>query len=115
MSVAVDRRHAFWGGVSAVVLLFLAVFGFPMRNYFAQSSELDQARAELADLRARNVDLERRRAELQDPEQVEDLARRNHNLVFPGDESYVVLPPTEGGDVPGWVAKSWSFDPETGG
>ena len=42
---------------------------------------------------------------------MEILARRHHGMVFPGEESYVVLPPTVGGEVPPWVAKGWSFDP----
>jgi cell division protein FtsB len=30
---------------------------------------------------------------LRDPETVEEIARRDHNLVMPGEESYAILPP----------------------
>ena len=95
----------------AVVSLFLALLALPVRNLFSQSSELSLARAELAELQGDTTELERRQAELEDPKQVEVLARRNHGMVFPGEESSAVLPRTEGGEVPPWVAKGWDFDP----
>ena len=105
------RRRWFWMVALAVVALFLALLALPVRNLFSQSSELSKARSELAELQGDTTDLERRQAELEDPKQVEVLARRNHGMVFPGEESYVVLPPTDGGEVPPWVAKGWSYDP----
>lgn len=105
------RRRWFWVVALAVVALFLALLTLPVRNLFSQSSELSRARSELVDLQGETTQLERRQAELEDPEQVEVLARRNHGMVFPGEESYVVLPPSEGGEVPPWVAKGWNFDP----
>ncbi len=104
-------RRWFWVVALAVVTLFLALLALPVRNLFSQSSELSSARSELAELQGDTTELERRQAELEDPKQVEVLARRNHGMVFPGEESYVVLPPTEGGEVPPWVAKGWSYDP----
>ena len=106
-----SRRRWFWVAALSVVALFLAVLALPVRNLFGQSAELGRAQTELVGLRAENTKLERRQTELEDPEQVEILARRNHGMVFPGEESYVVLPPTVGGEVPPWVAKGWSFDP----
>ena len=105
------RRRWFWVVALAIVSLFLALLALPIRNLFSQSAELSAARSELVDLKGDTTELERRQAELEDPEQVEILARRNHGMVFPGEESYVVLPPTEGGEVPPWVAKGWNFDP----
>ncbi|MEZ5380302.1 MAG: septum formation initiator family protein [Microthrixaceae bacterium] len=112
MGARLRGRHRFWVVASMVVVLFLAMLALPVRNLFSQSAELSRAEDELEQLKDENVKLERRQAELEDPEQVEQLARRNHGMVFPGEESYVVLPPTEGGEVPPWVAKGWGFDPE---
>ncbi|MEZ5372701.1 MAG: septum formation initiator family protein [Microthrixaceae bacterium] len=108
-----SRRRWFWVVALAVVSLFLALMALPVRNLFSQSAELGRARAEIGELQQENTNLERRQAELEDPEQVEALARRNHGMVFPGEESYVVLPPSEGGEVPPWVAKGWDFDPSS--
>jgi cell division protein FtsB len=95
-----DRRNARlrWLGtrVGSVALSGLLVYAvFPVRTYLSQRSDTDRAREQLDVLSKENERLEQRADELRDPETVEEIARRDHNLVMPGEESYAILPPPE--------------------
>jgi cell division protein FtsB len=94
------RRNARlrWLGtrVGSVALSGLLVYAvFPVRTYLSQRSDTNRAREQLDVLSEENERLEQRADELRDPETVEEIARRDHNLVMPGEESYVILPPPE--------------------
>jgi cell division protein FtsB len=95
-----ERRNARlrWLGtrVGSVALTGLLVYAvFPVRTYLSQRSDNDRAREQLDVLSEENQRLEQRADELRDPETVEEIARRDHNLVMPGEESYAILPPPE--------------------
>ncbi len=95
-----DRRNARlrWLGtrVGSVALSGVLVYAvFPVRTYLSQRSDTDRAREQLEVLSEENERLERRADELRDPETVQEIARRDHNLVMPGEESYAILPPPE--------------------
>jgi cell division protein FtsB len=95
-----ERRNARlrWLGtrVGSVALTGLLVYAvFPVRTYLSQRSDTNRAREQLDVLSEENERLEQRVAELRDPETVEEIARRDHNLVMPGEESYAILPPPE--------------------
>jgi cell division protein FtsB len=95
-----ERRNARlrWLGtrVGSVALTGLLVYAvFPVRTYLSQRSDTNRAREQLEVLSEENERLEQRVAELRDPETVEEIARRDHNLVMPGEESYAILPPPE--------------------
>ncbi len=81
------------GSVALSGLLVYAVF--PVRTYLSQRSDNNRAREQLDVLSEENERLEQRADELRDPETVEEIARRDHNLVMPGEESYAILPPPE--------------------
>ena len=81
------------GSVALTGLLVYAVF--PVRTYLSQRSDTNRAREQLEVLSEENERLERRADELRDPETIEEIARRDHNLVMPGEESYGILPPPE--------------------
>jgi cell division protein FtsB len=81
------------GSVAVSILLVYAVF--PVRTYLSQRSDTNRAREQLEVLSKENDRLERRADELRDPETIEEIARRDHNLVMPGEESYGILPPPE--------------------
>jgi len=94
------RRHARlrWLGtrVGSVALTGLLVYAvFPVRTYLNQRAETNRAREQLEVLSEENDRLEQRADELRDPETIEEIARRDHNLVMPGEESYAILPPPE--------------------
>jgi cell division protein FtsB len=93
-----ERRNARlrWLGtrVGSVALSGLLVYAvFPVRTYLNQRSDTNRAREQLEVLSEENDRLEQRADELRDPETVEEIARRDHNLVMPGEESYAILPP----------------------
>ena len=95
-----ERRNARlrWLGtrVGSVALSGLLVYAvFPVRTYLSQRSDSNRAREQLDVLSEENERLEQRADELRDPETVEEIARRDHNLVMPGEESYAILPPPE--------------------
>jgi cell division protein FtsB len=81
------------GSVAVSLLLVYAVF--PVRTYLSQRSDTTRAREQLEVLSNENDRLERRADELRDPETIEEIARRDHNLVMPGEESYAILPPPQ--------------------
>jgi cell division protein FtsB len=95
-----DRRNSRlrWLGtrVGSVALAGLLVYAvFPVRTYLSQRSDTNRAREQLEVLSEENERLGQRADELRDPETVEEIARRDHNLVMPGEESYAVMPPPE--------------------
>jgi cell division protein FtsB len=95
-----ERRNARlrWLGtrVGSLALSGLLVYAvFPVRTYLSQRSDTNRAREQLDVLSEENERLEQRADELRDPETVEEIARRDHNLVMPGEESYAILPPPQ--------------------
>lgn len=82
--------------VIGVVILGIFVFGvFPTGSYVEQRNELKDAEAELSELNADNAELEARIARLESDEEIERVAREEHGMVLPNDESYLILPPGE--------------------
>ena len=79
-----------------LVIATLVAVGYimfvPARNYMDQQAATDDAEAQLAQLDAEVADLEQRQVELQDPEQIEQVARERFNLGYPGEEVFAVLP-----------------------
>jgi len=77
---------------SVLVVGFLLVAVFPTRTMLNQRSQTSQSRAELAELRASNAQLAKRIAELKQPDAIERIARKDYNMIRPGEESYAILP-----------------------
>lgn len=76
--------------LAAAVLVGLAIV--PVRTWLAQQRKMDEARTHLAQIDAEVVVLERRLAQLQTDDEIERRARQDFDLVFPGEESYRILP-----------------------
>jgi hypothetical protein len=76
--------------VMAATAMFL--FGFPLRTYMAQRTQLARARDTALTLGAQNRTLRTEAAQLQTPAQIEALARQRYDLVLPGQEAYAILP-----------------------
>jgi cell division protein FtsB len=91
MLVRVGMR-ARWVVASVVGALFLIFFVFPTRSLLAQRAELSDARQELEVLDEQNQRLELERQKLQTADEVERLARTLHNMIWPGETPYVVVP-----------------------
>ena len=95
----------------ALVVATLAAVGYimfvPARNYVAQQAATDDVEAQLAQLDAQVAELEQRRVDLQDPAQVERVARERFNLGYPGEEVFAVLPAPP---PPLPIPTGWPFD-----
>jgi len=67
----------------------------PLRTYLSQRDEVRIQEQRQADLRAQVEALEKRKAQLEDPAQVEAEARRRLRYVMPGETPYMVELPDE--------------------
>ncbi|MEL6985489.1 MAG: septum formation initiator family protein [Actinomycetota bacterium] len=76
--------------LACVVLAGLAVL--PAKTWFSQRSNMGAAEAELARIEAETADLERQVERLGTDAEVELRARRDFDLVYPGEESYRIVP-----------------------
>lgn len=106
-----SRRVWFLVTSALVLALGLVMLTVPAINYFHQDAEIDRAERESAATAVRIDELQRRKLALTDPAVVERIARSSYGLVFPGEESYYVLPPANANDAPGWVRKGMEFRP----
>jgi len=80
--------------VLALVVCALALsVAVPLRNYLSQRGELAEVQQQQQRLREQVDELERRKAELSDPAQIEAEARRRLRYVRPGETPYLVPPP----------------------
>ena len=84
------RRAAALALVVCALALSVAV---PLRNYLSQRSELAEVQQQQERLREQVTELEQRKAELQDPAQIEAEARRRLRYVRPGETPYIVQVP----------------------
>jgi cell division protein FtsB len=118
LGVTSARRAAMLALVVVAVALSVAV---PLRNYLSQRSELAEVHEQQQILADKVGELERRRALLADPRQIEAQARERLRYVRPGETPYVVqLPPapvvipgTDPGAQQPWY--SWLWDSIVGG
>ncbi|HYZ99763.1 MAG TPA: septum formation initiator family protein [Acidimicrobiales bacterium] len=95
-----ERRNArlrWLGSRAAGVALFAVVVYavFPVRTWLNQRADTDRRQEQLEVIDEEADRLEQRVEDLQDPETIEEIARRDYGLVKPGEESYNILPPPE--------------------
>ncbi len=77
-------------GLALVVLVALGIL--PAKTWFGQRQKLDEAHQELARVNAESEELRRELEMLETDEEIERRARRDFDLVYPGEESYRILP-----------------------
>ncbi|CAB4741953.1 unannotated protein [freshwater metagenome] len=102
-AVVLQRFGIFLFVLAAAVALLLV----PARGYMAQRHEIAGHRAELTDLKRQNQELTTRRDRLDDPSEIQRIARRDYGLVLEGEESYSILPPASAGLV---LPRVWPFN-----
>ena len=78
-------------GLALAVLAGLAVL--PARTWLTQRQNMADAQAELEQIEADVDALEGELELLGTDDEIERLARKNFDLVYPGEESYRILPP----------------------
>ncbi|HEX6352160.1 septum formation initiator family protein [Actinophytocola sp.] len=94
--LSTTRRAAVFAIVVCALALSVAV---PLRTYLGQRDDVALEEQRQAELRAQVEALEERKAQLDDPAQVEAEARRRLRYVMPGETPYMVeLPGDTGGD-----------------
>jgi cell division protein FtsB len=91
-------KRLLWVLLLAITILAVFVIGvFPTRQYLAQRSATSEREATLEQLRAENAQLQARVDALGTVAEIERIARSEYNLVYPGEETYAILPPPETG------------------
>lgn len=92
------RRGAtmFLAGLGAVVMLTLVFLGpGSFRVWSSQRSQTNDLNEKIEALDRANARLETRAAQLQDPEAIKELARRDYGMVPKGAKAYAILPAPE--------------------
>ena len=102
--------------VLAVVICAIALsLAYPVRAYLAQRQQIDQLVAQQQAMLAQVKNLEAEQAKLSDRSYVEQLARQELDMCFPGTQCYVIegsqslingARPQQPGPAP-WYAKLW--------
>jgi cell division protein FtsL len=101
--------------LAVVVCAIVLSLAYPVREYMAQRQQIDQLLAQQQTMLAQVKDLEAQQAKLAEPSYIEQLARQELDMCFPGTQCYVIegsQPPTGGirpqppGPAP-WYAKLW--------
>ena len=86
-------RLSFWGGLLALVLAGVALLAvLPTRAWLAQRRQLRDGTEQLAQIQARNANLQEQLAHIQSPEAVDEVARERLGLVRPTEKALAVLP-----------------------
>ncbi len=91
----VRRRRAIALRVSVatiVVIGLLFVVVFPLQAWMRQRDDLDASEHRLEVIHNERVRLQREAAKLQDPHEVERIARELYGMVRPGEQAYAVVP-----------------------
>jgi cell division protein FtsB len=91
----VRRRRAIALRVSVatvVVVGLLFVVVFPVQAWMRQRADLGASQHRLEVIRKERVRLERAAARLDDPGEVERIARALYGMVRPGEQAYAVVP-----------------------
>ena len=70
----------------------LAIYVFPTRPMFAQRQRVGIVQEDVEVLEEQNAQLEAEAARLRSREEIERRARRQFNMVYPGEQVYRVLP-----------------------
>jgi len=92
-TVRASRRFAL--GLVALLALLAFMASAPIRSLDATNQRVEYLRATKKQLTTSVTELEQRRARLQDPAEVELLARTKFGLVRPGERAYVVVTPED--------------------
>ena len=105
-------RAAVLAVVICAVVLSLA---YPVREYLAQRQQIDQLVAQQQTMLAQVKNLQAQQARLAEPSYIEQLARQELDMCFPGTQCYVIegshplingVAPQRPGPEP-WYAKLW--------
>lgn len=80
-------------GIGVAVIVGLAVL--PARTWMSQRDAMDRTETELHLIEAEVAELDAQLRLLETDAEIERQARENYDLVYPGEESYRILPAPE--------------------
>ena len=101
-------RRVAWPLVLAVMVCATLALGvFPTRTYLERKQEVAMAQQQLDELTRENDEKQARVDQLHTDEEIEAIARREYQLVLPGEEPYEILPPPQ---EPVQLPEGWPFD-----
>jgi cell division protein FtsB len=86
--------RAYIVAIGVLVVLLVSMTIGPLEIFGAQADRVDLLTAQRDQLAGEVDALRQRREQLQDPREIEELARREQGLVRPGEVPYVVVTPT---------------------
>lgn len=79
----------------AVSLLSMLVLGglavLPARTWWSQREEMNRARSQLTEVESEVVELRAKLELLQTDGEIERLAKADYGMVYPAEESYVIV------------------------
>jgi len=102
------RTRLVWVVVVVTALLGVGLLvAFPVRRYVEQQQSTNDAEQQLDQLDEEIADLEERIAQVDDPAEVEQRAREEYHLVYPGEEAFALLPEAP---PPLPLPSGWPFD-----
>ncbi|MDQ6783568.1 MAG: septum formation initiator family protein [Actinomycetota bacterium] len=82
--------------LTVVALGLLLLFVLPGRTLLAQHHTLAVTQNRAEALSRENANLAERLKRLQDPAQIEQIARTQYGLVMPGQQAYAIIPARQG-------------------
>lgn len=92
--------------VALVLFAGLVYFVFPTTTWLDQRADASELDEQLQVLNAEQLRLRDDITRMRTPEEIERIARRDFNLVFPGEEAFALLPaPPQQVEIP----SSWPF------
>lgn len=93
--------------LALVLFAGLVYFIFPTTTWLDQRAEAAEVRETLQVLNNEQAELREDIARMRTDEEIERIARRDFNFVFPGEEAYAVLPAPA---APVTIPSSWPFN-----
>ena len=91
--VRIGFKWLIMAGLIAVTVVVVWTWGvLPVRNWADQRAAIDQLEAELEQVQSANAVLEAEILLLETDAEIERIARRDLDLVYPGEEAYAILP-----------------------
>ena len=76
-----------------VLIAVLVAVAAPLRNFYEGRNEIARAQANIEHLERRQADLEREIAKYEDPEYLNQVARRRLGVMEPGESAWRVIDP----------------------
>ena len=101
--------------LAVVICAIVLSLAYPVREYVAQRRQIDQLVAQRQTMLTQVKNLQAEQARLSDPSYIEQLARQELDMCFPGTQCYVIegsqslingTGPQPPGPAP-WYAKLW--------